>query len=60
MPLDEGQKHWVGCELAEIKWKGVCVGGRGEQKRMVVERPSGQRQWQDPCYIWQKSTAMDW
>ena len=31
------------------------VGG----KRVVVEKQSGQRQWQDPCYIWQKSTAMD-
>lgn len=34
-------------------------GGAGEQKRVVVEGQSGQRQWQDPCYVWQKSTAMD-
>ena len=37
----------------------MCGGGLVGGKRVVVEKQSGQRQWQDPCYIWQKSTAMD-
>lgn len=43
MPLDEGQKHWVGCELAEIKWKGMCVGGVGGAE----EGGSGETVWSE-------------
>ena len=44
--LDEGQKHWVGCELSEIKWKRVCVaggwwGGRGWWWRNSLVRGNG-------------------